>query len=89
MWWRRWASDSVRIAAQIDAMLTPQQKAQMRGGTPADWANESFARWRHGRFMPGCRDYGANPLAGRLCRQESGVARLQLAKAGICAWRRC
>jgi hypothetical protein len=32
-------NDSTRIVAEIDGQLTAGQKAQMRGGTPADWAN--------------------------------------------------
>jgi hypothetical protein len=74
--------DSTRIAADIDSRLTPQQKTQMRGGTPEDWANESFT-------LAGREIYAKLPGTGRIklpddyAQQESGVARLQLAKAGL------
>ena len=74
--------DSDRIAAASDAALSPQQKQQMSGGTPADWANESFA-------LAGREIYAPLPHDGRIhlpddyMVRESGVARIQLAKAGL------
>jgi hypothetical protein len=74
--------DSGRIAAASDAALSPQQKQQMSGGTPADWANESFA-------LAGREIYAPLPRGGRIrlpddyMARESGVARLQLTKAGL------
>ena len=74
--------DSDRIAAASDAALSPQQKQQMSGGAPADWANESFA-------LAGQEIYAPLPQGGRIrlsddyMVRESGVARLQLAKAGL------
>jgi hypothetical protein len=74
--------DSERVAADIDARLTPQQKAQLSGGTVEDWANESFA-------LAGREIYAKLPRSGRISLPEdyalveSGVTRLQLARAGI------
>jgi hypothetical protein len=75
-------NDFGRVAAEIDRGLTPGQKAQMRVGTPQAWANESFhlaereiyARLPERRTIRLPDDY-----AGR----ESGVVRLQLARAGL------
>ena len=74
--------DSERIAAQIDASLTPQQKKQISGGTAANWADETFA-------LAGREIYAKLPADGRAnlpdnyARRESGVTRLQLARAGL------
>ena len=75
-------NDSERVAAQIDGSLTLQQKAQLRGGTPQTWANESFAlagREIYAKLPP----FGPIRLPEDYARAESGVARLQLAKAGL------
>ena len=74
--------DFNRIAADSDASLPPQQKQQMSGGTAADWANESLA-------VAGREIYARLPDQGRVKLpddygfRESGVARLQLTKAGL------
>jgi hypothetical protein len=75
-------NDSARIAAAIDGQLTPAQKAQMRAGTPADWANESFgvAAREIYAHLP---EHGTVRLPENYARTQSGVARLQLARAGI------
>jgi hypothetical protein len=75
-------NDSGRIAAESDSYFSPQQKRQMGGGTAADWANEGFA-------LAGREIYARLPDQGRVrlpddyARRESGVARLQLVKAGL------
>jgi hypothetical protein len=74
--------DSERLAGDVVAHLTPQQKAQIETGTPADWANESFA-------LAGREIYARLPASGRIglqpdyARRESGTARQQLTKAGL------
>jgi S1/P1 Nuclease len=74
--------DSARVAAQIDSSLTPQQKAHLRAGTPESWANESFT-------IAGREVYAELPSSGQIrlpddyADAESGVTRLQLAKAGL------
>jgi hypothetical protein len=74
--------DWQRIAAQSDSVLSPAQKRQMEGGSAADWANESFA-------LAGAAIYARLPQNGRVrlpadyAEQESGVARMQLEKAGL------
>lgn len=76
-------NDSERIAGEIDRSLSPAQKAQMARGTPADWANESFAlaqREIYTRLPPAGRTIH---LPDDYARRESQVARLQLARAGI------
>jgi S1/P1 Nuclease len=80
-------SDSERIAADIVAHLTPQQKAQMETGTPADlspedWANESFALAEREIYAP-LPASGRITLAPDYARRESGLARQQLTKAGL------
>ena len=72
--------DSVQIGVQIDSQLSPQQKAQIRAGAPADWANESFG-------MAANEIYAKLPAGKRVVDdypdRESAVARLQLARAGL------
>ena len=74
--------DSERIAADAEAHLTPGQKAQIETGAPADWANESFALAEREIYAP-------LPASARItlppdyARRESGVARLQLTRAGL------
>jgi hypothetical protein len=75
-------NDSEHIAEKIDQGLTRQQKTQMRGGTAEDWADESFGvaeREIYARLP----ERGTIRLPDDYARRESGVARLQLARAGI------
>ena len=75
-------NDSERIAEEIDRGLMPQQKAQMRGGTAEDWADESFGvaeREIYARLP----ERGTIRLPDDYARRKSGVARLQLARAGL------
>lgn len=74
--------DSERAAAQIDLSFSPQQKKRLSGGTAADWANESFAladREIYAKLPP----YGRITLPDDYPGRESGVTRLQLARAGL------
>ena len=74
--------DAMAVAGSIQAETTPQDKARIAAGTPADWANESFrlaSREIYARFprsgparLP--RDYAA---------RERAVVRLQLQRAGL------
>lgn len=74
--------DFDRIAAASDASLAPQQESQLSGGTPADWANESFA-------LAAREIYASLPRHGRIhlpddyAVRERAVTQLQLAKAGL------
>jgi hypothetical protein len=74
--------DSERVTADIEAHLTLGQKAQIETGTPADWANESFALAARAIYAP-------LPASGRItlppdyALRESGVARQQLTRAGL------
>jgi hypothetical protein len=74
--------DSDRIAANIEAGLTPEQKAQLRAGTVQAWTDESF-------HLAESEIYARLPSSGRLrlpndyVQTQSAVARLQLARAGI------
>jgi hypothetical protein len=70
------------IAAASDASLSPQQKQQMSAGTPADWANESFALAAREIYAP-LPPYGRIHLPDDYMMRESSVARLQLEKAGL------
>ena len=75
-------NDSGRIAAEIDGGLSPQQKAQMRGGGPVDWANESFHLGER-EIYAHLPQRGSVRLPDDYALAESGVARLQLARAGV------
>jgi hypothetical protein len=75
-------SDSMAVAADIEAGLSSQDKARIMAGTPSDWATESFqvaAREIYAR-LPGSgpvrlpRDYTA---------RERAVVRQQLLRAGL------
>ncbi len=74
--------DVNQVAGGIEAGLSPQDKARFASGTPADWANESFA-------VAGKEIYARIPSRGPVrlprdyARRENAVVRLQLARAGI------
>jgi hypothetical protein len=74
--------DSERIAADIEARLSPAQKAELKTGTPLDWANES-------RAIAAREIYDRIPATGRIilppdyARREIGATRLQLTRAGL------
>jgi hypothetical protein len=74
--------NSERIAANIETQLTPQQRQQLGGGTPADWANESLALAQsevYARLPPS----GPPRLPEDYVGSESRIAKLQLTKAGL------
>ncbi len=65
--------DSAAVADGIAAQMTPQVMRAWQSGTPADWANQSWAAARTGIY-------------GHQGDQEQ-LARAQLAKAGVrLAW---
>ena len=70
--------DSECIAAEIETHLTMQQRMQIGGGTPTDWANEGFA-------LAQKEIYAKLPArsAENYARAQSGLARLQLTRAGV------
>ena len=74
--------DAGPVAGSIEAGLSPEGKAKLAAGTPADWANESFS-------VAAKEIYARIPSRGpvRLPRDYAGrekqVVRLQLARAGI------
>jgi hypothetical protein len=74
--------DSGRIAAESDASLSAQQKQQLSGGTPTDWANESFTLAAREIYAP-LPQRGRINLPDDYAIRESGVARLQLERAGL------
>ncbi len=74
--------DAVRLASDILARLTPAQKAQMRSGTPEDWANQSFALASREIYAP-LATRGRITLPPDYARKQSGLARLQMARAGL------
>jgi hypothetical protein len=75
-------ADASAVAGNIEAGLSPQDKAKIAAGTPADWANESFV-------LASKEIYARIPSRGpvRLPRDYAGrekqAVRLQLARAGI------
>ncbi len=75
-------NDSGRVAAEIDGGLSPQQKAQMRGAGPVDWANESFHLGER-EIYAHLPQRGTIRLPEDYAKRESGVVRLQLARAGV------
>jgi S1/P1 Nuclease len=74
--------DPMAVAADIEAGLSPQEKARIITGAPVDWANESFQ-------IAAQEIYAKLPLTGpvRLPRdytsRERAIVRLQLARAGF------
>ena len=75
-------SDPGAVAGSIEAGLSPQDKAKMAAGTPADWANESFnvaAKEIYARIPSS----GPVRLPRDYARRENAAVRLQLARAGI------
>lgn len=78
--------DAGRIAAALDAGLSPQRKAQIARGTAADWANQSFQIARSDVYgvTQGRRNVD---LPNWYERKEAPVVRAQLAAAGVrLAW---
>ena len=74
--------DPGAVAGSIEAGLSPQDKAKLAAGTPADWANESFsvaAKEIYARIP----SRGPVRLPRDYARREKAVVRLQLARAGI------
>jgi hypothetical protein len=74
--------DPGAVAGSIEAGLSPQDKAKLAAGTPADWANESFsvaAKEIYARIP----SRGPVRLPRDYARQENAAVRLQLARAGI------
>jgi S1/P1 Nuclease len=74
--------DVNQVAGGIEAGLSPQDKAKFASGTPADWANESFAvaaKEIYARLPP----RGPVRLPRDYADREKAVVRLQLARAGI------
>lgn len=74
--------DPARIAAQIDSGFSSAQKVQMAAGSAAAWANESFAVAER-EIYSGLPNSNRINLPDDYARKKSGVARLQLARAGI------
>jgi hypothetical protein len=74
--------DALAVAGSIEAETTPQDKAGIATGTPADWANESFrlaSREIYARFPRS----GSARLPRDYASRERAVARLQLQRAGL------
>jgi nuclease S1 len=74
--------DPGAVAADIEAGLTPQDRAKMATGTPADWANESFgvaAKEIYARIP----SRGSVRLPRDYASRERQVVRQQLARAGL------
>ena len=74
--------DSMRVAGDLERSVSPAARAAMMGGTPADWANESFAlasREIYGRIPPN----GSVRLPRDYAMREQAVVRQQLLRAGL------
>lgn len=74
--------DTMQVAADIENGVTPQAKAAMMGGTPADWATESFQVASHeiyGRLSAN----GPVRLPRDYAMREKAVVRQQLLRAGL------
>jgi len=71
--------DPVRVAASLLTDVTPQQKARLSAGSPADWANDSFSVAKKiYAGLPQTRD-----LPDDYARRQSAATRTQLLKAGL------
>jgi hypothetical protein len=74
--------DPMRVAAAIEANVTPQDKAKIAAGTPEDWANESFrlaVREIYARFPR----LGPSRLPRNYVVRERPVVQRQLLRAGL------
>jgi hypothetical protein len=74
--------DAMTVAADIEANLSPQDKAKIMAGTPADWANESYQvaeREIYAR-LPGS---GPVRLPRDYTSRERAAVRQQLLRAGL------
>jgi hypothetical protein len=78
--------DTNAIADGIEHSISPQQRKAWTMGTPADWANEAHALARD-RIYPPLMGRRSLRLSADYPRAEAGIARQQLAKAGVrLAW---
>lgn len=75
-------ADPMVDAAQIETGLSPQDKARIRTGTPADWANETFQVAAHEIYarLPGS---GPVRLPRDYVSRERATVRQQLGRAGF------
>jgi hypothetical protein len=74
--------DPALVAGGIEAGLSPQDRQRLMGGTPADWANESFqvaAREIYARLPTN----GPVRLPRDYTSREKAVVRQQLLRAGL------
>ena len=81
MWWRLWGADPMADAAAIETGLSPQDKARVMTGAPADWANETFQVAAHEIYarLPGS---GPVRLPRDYVNRERATVRQQLGRAG-------
>lgn len=78
--------DAGAVARQIEAAITPQQRKDWAGGTPAVWANEAHAIARD-QVYPPLRGRHTLKLPRDYAQREQAVTQEQLAKAGVrLAW---
>jgi hypothetical protein len=81
----RLGSDPKDVAAALIARITPAQQRDWSKGTPADWAEESFALARdhvYGKLSgPGDRD--SYRLSPGYIEDATSVVQLQLSRAGV------
>jgi hypothetical protein len=74
--------DPMADAADIEAGISPDEKARITTGRPADWANETFevgSRQIYARLPPA----GPVRLPRNYAERERPTVRLQLARAGL------
>lgn len=74
------------VATQLSAQITPGEKAAWSKGTPASWANQSWAIAKHDVYadLPGTGSTDAPIALPRdYPREKSGIAARQLQRAGV------
>jgi hypothetical protein len=75
-----------QVADRIERSITPDERRAWIGGSPAQWANEAHAIARD-RIYPPLHNRRELRLPRDYAQAQAGLARLQLAKAGVrLAW---
>lgn len=74
--------DAMTVAEDIEGNLSPQEKAKIMVGTPADWANESFQLAAH-EIYARLPSSGSVRLPRDYAGRERAVVRQQMLRAGL------
>ncbi len=81
----RLGSDATTVAAQLISRITPTDQARWSGGTPADWAQESYESAREHAYgkLPPPTSPNHYTLTSAYEDDATAVCATQLSKAGV------